>query len=235
MNNAPKIAQNLDTNFLKLVAIISMTIDHASKIFFPDNMIMAILGRIAFPLFAYCLVVGCLYTRSIPKYLLRLGLFALISQPFYAMYFHPNWADFWKEFLSMNIFFTLFAGVLVVAALMDIKKRWWMLPIALAMELFIGLDYGLYAMILMAIFYLCRKRSWLSALLAVAWMVYAGGLGDFLYIGPLGLDRQFFALLALPLIYIHTHVQPKISKYFFYVFYPAHLLVLFLLRMALGV
>ena len=233
MDSAVKIKQNLDTNFLKLIAIVSMTIDHVSKVFFPDNMALAILGRIAFPLFAYCLVVGCLYTRDIKKYILRLALFALISQPFYLMAFHPNWGTFWYEFshLNLNIFFTLLAGVLVVSALMDIKRRWWMIIVALAGEIFIGFDYGLYGLGLMAIFYICRKNSWLSALLSLAWMLFNGMRGDFLYIGSFGLDLQFFAILALPLIYIHTHFNPRINKYFFYAFYPAHFLLIFILRM----
>lgn len=53
MDNTVKIKQNLDTNFIKLVAVISMFIDHFSKEFFPDNVFFAMIGRIAFPLFAY--------------------------------------------------------------------------------------------------------------------------------------------------------------------------------------
>lgn len=232
----PRIKQNLDTNLLKLIAIICMVIDHVGKIFFPDNLILAIIGRIAFPLFAYCLVVGCIYTRNIKKYIIRLGIFALISQPIFNMAFHPTWQQFWEEFFSVNIFFTLVAGLLAVSALMDIKKRWWMLFIPVAMEIFIGLDYGFYGIVLMIIFYLCRNKSWLSLLLAVAWMCLDGLRGDFVTIfNVIGLDRQFFALLALPLIYIHTNIKPKINKYFFYAFYPAHLLILFCVRMVLHV
>ena len=230
MENAVKIKQNLDTNFLKLIAIASMLLDHIGKVFFPENMILALIGRIAFPLFAYCIVVGCLYTRNVKKYILRLTIFAVVSQPIFNLTFHPTWAHFWEEFFSVNIFFTLIAGVLAVTALMDIKKHWWMLVTALAMELFIGLDYGLYGIGLMVLFYLCRNKSWLSILLIFVWMCNMIR-GDFLQIGGFGLDRQFFAVLALPFIYIHTNVHPKIHKYFFYIFYPAHLLLIFALRM----
>lgn len=208
-----------------------MTIDHVSKVFWPNNIIFAMIGRIAFPLFAYCLVVGCLYTRNVKKYILRLTIFAVISQPIFNMAFHPSWEQFLQEFFSLNIFFTLIAGVLAVNALMNFKKHWWMLAIALAMEIFLGLDYGLYGIGLMMIFYLCREKSWLSALLSLTWMLLCGGLGNFVYIGSLGLDRQFFAILALPLIYIHTNVNPNIHKFFFYGFYPAHLLLIFLFRL----
>lgn len=234
MENTIRIKQNLDTNFLKLIAIISMLIDHVGGVFFPDVMIFGIIGRIAFPLFAYCVVVGCLYTHDIKKYILRLGIFAVISQPFFNMAFHPTWEQFWAEFFSVNIFFTLIAGVLAIKALMDIKKYWWMILIALAMELLIGLDYGLYGIIMMVLFYLFRNKSWLSLPVIFIWMCSIA-LGDFVYIGSLGLDKQFFAVLALPFIYIHTNFHPKIHKYFFYAFYPIHLLLIFIARMIFGV
>jgi hypothetical protein len=235
MEDNKKLQQNLDTNFLKLVAIISMAVDHVAKIFFPGNMALEIIGRIAFPLFAYCIVVGCLYTHDIKKYILRLAVFAVISQLFFGLAFHPSVEEFWSEILALNIFFTLIAGVLAVTALMNIKKNWWMLIIAVAMEILVGLDYGFYAIVMMAIFYLCRNKTWFSAPLVIVWMVLWQGLGDFVYIGGIGFDKQFFAILALPLIYIRTNFSPKIHKYFFYVFYPAHLLLLFLIRIIIGV
>lgn len=234
METVPNIKQNLDTNFLKLVAISSMLIDHVGKIFFPDNMVLAVIGRIAFPLFAYCIVVGCLYTHNVKKYIFRLTIFAIVSQPLYNMAFHPSWEQFIAEFFSLNIFFTLIAGVLVVTALMNIKTHWWLILIAFAAELLFGLDYGLYGIIMMALFYLCRNKSRLSALLILAYMCSVM-FGDFVQIGGLGLSRQFFAVLALPFIYVHTNFHPKVNKYFFYGFYPAHLLLLFIVRVAVGV
>jgi hypothetical protein len=235
MDSNTKLQQNLDTNFLKLVAIISMVIDHFGKIFFPENIVLGIIGRIAFPLFAYCIVVGCLHTSDFKKYILRLSVFAVVSQPFFNMAFHPTWEQFWQEFFVVNIFFTLIAGALAVKALMNIKRNWWMLLIAIAMEVFIGLDYGLYGITLMIIFYLCRNKNWLSALLAALWMMWNGLFGSYVTVLAIGLDQQFFAVLALPLIYVHTNFNPKIHKYFFYAFYPAHLLLLFIVRIFLGV
>lgn len=225
----PKTKQNLDTNFLKLVAIISMAVDHTMKNFFPDNIALAIIGRIAFPLFAYCLVVGCLYTRSTKKYIGRLFAFAIISQPFFVMAFHPTWESFIENILVLNIFFTLIAGVLVINALMNIKKNWWMILIAVAMVFFLGLDYGIYGIILMVIFYLCRNKNWLSFILVFILMSFSLP-GDFVHVFGFGIGLQFFAVLSLPFIYIHTSIRPKINKYFFYIFYPAHLFTIFLIR-----
>ena len=79
ISSAPKLMTNLDTDFLKLIAIISMTIDHVGGVFFPEYPVFRYIGRLAFPIFAYCLTVGLLYTHDIKKYLARLALFAVIS------------------------------------------------------------------------------------------------------------------------------------------------------------
>ena len=84
-----RLKTNLDTDFLKLIAIVSMLIDHIGGAFFPEVGIFRWIGRLAFPIFCYCLTVGLLYTRDVKKYLLRLGVFALVSQPFYILAFHP--------------------------------------------------------------------------------------------------------------------------------------------------
>ena len=70
---APKdVGLNKDTNLLKLVAMVSMLVDHTGKMFFPQYQIMRIIGRIAFPIYAYCLTVGCVYTKDMVKYVERL-------------------------------------------------------------------------------------------------------------------------------------------------------------------
>jgi len=73
-----KIRLNTDTNFLKLVAIAAMLVDHLGARVFPQYGEMRIIGRIAFPVFAYCITVGCVYTRNIFKYALRMGVMALL-------------------------------------------------------------------------------------------------------------------------------------------------------------
>ena len=85
----PRLKSNLDTDLLKLIAITAMLIDHIGGAFFPEVGVFRWIGRLAFPIFCYCLTVGLLYTRDVKKYLLRLGVFALISQPFYILAFHP--------------------------------------------------------------------------------------------------------------------------------------------------
>jgi hypothetical protein len=80
---AGKIRLNTDTDFLKLVAIVSMLIDHLGARVFPQYVEMRYIGRLAFPLFAYCMAVGCVFTKNIGKYALRVGIMAILVQPLY--------------------------------------------------------------------------------------------------------------------------------------------------------
>lgn len=220
-----KLNTNLDTNLLKLIAIASMLVDHVGGALYPDAVWMRCVGRLAFPIFCYCMTVGLLYTHDIRRYLLRLGLFALISQPFYVLAFHPH--DFWSQFTNWNIFFTLFLSLLAMYGIQS--HRWWLFALALFAVCWWNFDYSGNGVILMLIFYLCRRSpKWMGILYTLFYLpvlFYAVGPLDpmALSVGGFLLDAQIFALLALPLLLIPMRVPVKLPKWFFYAFYPAHL------------
>ena len=62
--SAPRLKTNLDTNFLKLIAILCMVVDHVGTVFFPGYPAFRWVGRLAFPIFCYCLTVGLMYTHG---------------------------------------------------------------------------------------------------------------------------------------------------------------------------
>ena len=94
---------------LKIIAIVSMFCDHFGDAYIGSFSFFNLIGRIAFPIFAFQISEGFIHTKSIKKYFLRLGIFALISQIPFWLFAHkflgPN--D-----LSLNVFFTLFLGLL---------------------------------------------------------------------------------------------------------------------------
>ena len=135
-----RLKTNLDTDLLKLIAIVSMLIDHIGGAFFPEVGVFRWIGRLAFPIFCYCLTVGLLYTRDVKKYLLRLGLFALVSQPFYILAFHPI-SEFAANFTNWNIFFTLFLSLLGMYGLKE--RKWWLFALALFTVSWWNFDYSL--------------------------------------------------------------------------------------------
>ncbi len=232
----PRLKSNLDTNLLKLIAIISMLIDHIGSAFFHDMPIFRYVGRLAFPIFAYCLTVGLLYTSNIKKYLTRLGIFALISQPLYIMAFHPY--DWREEWMNMNIYFTLFVSLI---AMFGVKERkWWLSAIALLLLMFINFDYGATGVVLMLIFYICRNRPAIGAALFCLYYLPALWNGypedpKSLLLGGLCVDWTIFSMLSAPLIFLRTNSKIKVNKYFFYIFYPAHLAAIWIVRMILHI
>lgn len=216
-----KIKTNLDTGFLKLVGIITMTCDHAGKMLFPDIIILEIIGRIALPIFAYCIVVGSLYTKNIWKYLLRLTVFAVIIQIGYTFYCMPYWKD---TFLTLNIFFALAIGLLCIAGIE--KKKWYLTIAGLLAAFTLNLDYGFSGVLLIFTFYLFRNYPILSFIVVTFQLLFMLDL-DIL---PLSLNIYSYAALSLPLIYMKTKTNFRINKYVFYIFYPIHFFILYLLK-----
>ena len=95
---------------LKILAIITMVIDHIGAFFFPHLIVLRILGRLSFPIFAWLVGTGAVKTKNIDNYLARLALFAFISQiPFYFAFSTIGYSMFYA-----NVIFTLFFGLLSI-------------------------------------------------------------------------------------------------------------------------
>lgn len=231
----PRLKTNLDTDLLKLIAIISMLIDHIGGAFFPETGVFRWVGRLAFPIFCYCMTVGLLYTHDIKRYLGRLAIFAAVSQPFYILAFHPHDWMIDRNWANWNIFFTLFLSLLAMYGFKE--RKWWLFLVALFVVSWWNFDYSGTGVCLMLIFFLCRNHPKIGAALYV--LTYLPALRGWpedplsLTLGGLCLDWIIFAILAAPLIFPSTHSNIKIPKWFFYVFYPAHLAVIGIIRILL--
>ena len=214
--------RGLNTFTLKIIAIISMLIDHIGHIFFPEVMLFRIVGRIAFPIFAYVLAEGIYYTKDITKYMLRLGIFAILSEIPYDLAIMGSVL----EFSHQNVFFTLFFGVFLFWIYKKITHDGWRLA-TLVIMLFtviflcqwLHTDYSDIGILLIFVFYMYRDKK-------VGKLVLAGAL----FLGLTG-GLQLYALLALPLIALHNGEQGPKIKSFFYLFYPAHLLILYIVHL----
>ena len=227
--NDRKLKTNLDTDFIKIIAVVSMTIDHIGGAFFPQYPAFRWIGSIAFPLFCYCLTIGMMYTGDIKKYLFRLGAFAVISQPFWILAFNSD--DITGNIFNLNIFFTLIVSLLGACGFKE--RKWWLFILALILLNVINFDYAMTGLILILIFYLCRNKPWLGAVVYTLTYLPAlnGNMADplALKIGGHAIGFEIFALLALPFIYIQTNSGLKIPKWFFYIYYPVHLFAIYLI------
>ena len=244
-----KIKLNTDTDFLKLVAIVSMLIDHLGARVFPQYGEMRLLGRLAFPLFAYCMAMGCVFTRNIGKYALRVGLLAIVVQPLYAtamghqQMMSFDWANnfyrvdllFEHYYLAKpSILFSLFLGILLIWSIKE--KKYLATGVLLAIVWYIQsyLDYGLNGILLMLLFYAFREKPLTSLVWVASFMIWWGVPAIQTSIPnqfPQYVSTQFYALMALPLIYFPFSTGIRVNKYVFYAFYPAHLALIYLLTM----
>lgn len=222
----PLLQTNQNTNLLKLIAILSMLVDHIGAALFPELTWMRCIGRLAFPIFCYCMIVGLLYTKNVKRYLLRLGIFALVSQPFYILAFHPH--DFWGQLTNWNIFFTLFLSLLAMWGFH--RRRWWLFALCFFALSWWNFDYSSNGIILMLIFYCCRNKPLLGVALYVLnylpTLLWGADLtSPFTFmLGNFAFNGTFCAVLAAPLLFLRwPKPELHIPKWFFYAFYPAHL------------
>lgn len=221
---------------IKLVAIITMIIDHIGLFFFPQVIIFRIIGRLAFPLFAWLIANGARHSRDINKYLKRLLIFAFIAQiPFLAAHWLVN-AEFW----SLNVLFTLFLGLVAIKVIKETqdKKLWW-LAIALTASTaqLLKTDYGLIGVISIVLFYLFfENRKYLilsqTIIYILPLMVWTAVPPAAFFIQPfiVGGFIQPFCLLSLFLLYLYNKKEGLKAKYLFYVFYPLQYLVIFIIK-----
>ncbi len=241
------LAGNTNTGLIKLIALIFMFIDHAGKMCFPQVPEMRLLGRIAFPLYCWCLVVGASHTRSFPKYLGRIALIGLISQPLYMVALnHP--------LKQWNIFLTLFVALLGLWGMREKKffSHIWAPVIAILLADFLHVDYGWKGVMLVFLLYGARHSRSAIAAVMIAFCLYWGGSSSTvtslfglnlvpLLRGKLSalftpmLRLQGLAILSLPVMLLPLPGNFHLPKWTGYALYPAHLVLLIIMEYSMGV
>ncbi len=207
--------KGINTFTLKWIAILSMLIDHVGAILFPGHLWLRIVGRVSFPIFAYLLVEGFVYTSNVKKYMLRLGAFALISEVAYDLAFFgvP------LEFTHQNVFFTLFVGVLMLQILVQMPEKWKQMVVVAVLFVvayFLRIDYGYAGLLMILLFYALREQRLFKLVAVAAVNVFIMG------------GVQVYAAFAMIPIAFHNRTKGPGIKWLFYVFYPAHLILLYL-------
>ncbi len=213
------------SNYIKLVAMAAMFIDHLGLLAFPNITLFRFIGRLAFPLFAYQIGIGFLHTGNIMKYFLRLFLFGVVIQLFYifgAQFFSLN-----ENIYYLNIFFTLALGLLAI--MLYSKKKY--IPLALVISLpvianYAGLtfDYGWYGVcVILMLFILRQKLFYMAAGLFILSYFY-------LLTGAVGV-LQLACVIGVLFIAFPLTVPFKIPGIAVYIFYPAHFVIVYIIAM----
>lgn len=253
-----KTRKGLSGSTLKMIAVITMFIDHvgagilgryiinagvAQAFYSPQwaeqnaelvepyaalmtaYWVMRMIGRIAFPIYCFLLIEGFEHTSNVKRYVSRLAMFCLISEIPFDLVFNGTVLEFGYQ----NVFFTLLVGVLVMWACRIVEEHSWWNPLtkivleigatALGMALaeFLRTDYAAIGVVCIMALYVFRKKK-SSQLLA----------------GCVSFAWEFTAPLAFIPIAFYNGKRGWNIKYFFYAFYPLHLLLIWFVSVALG-
>lgn len=218
---------------LKMVAIIAMTANHSALILgeqmpFWLYCLCLSLGGITFPVMAYLLVEGYRYTSNLKKYAIRLGVFALVAQIPFWLFLGP----------SGNVLITLLFGLGILHLYDTLKNRllFWMIFI---LSLIVGffLDWGFLGIIMILLFYRLPDRVE-RAVIPVVVAILGLGLpalslllttSDITYL-PAVLYSFVGGFAAMGLLLVYNGQRGPSMKYFFYLYYPLHILVLGLVQ-----
>ena len=200
---------------LKLLAIISMLIDHVTAILLigsPYYSLGRTIGRLAFPIFCFLLVEGYVHTHDVKKYAVRLFLFALVSEIPFDLAFSYRAVDFAYQ----NVFFTLLIGLFVLYGMDRVEEPAFKVLVILAgmaAAVFLRTDYSWKGVAAVAVIYYTRSSK-----------LWQAGMGALMF------SWEPPAMAAFAPIYFYNGKRGISIKYLFYIFYPAHLLALVLLR-----
>lgn len=236
---------------LKMIAVITMLIDHTAasileRIVFQIDangyytvtagnlytlyMAMRMIGRMAFPIYCFLVVEGFLYTRNVKKYATRLLVFALISELPFDMALFNSFFDSYHN----NVFLTLFLGLVTVAGVDYVIKnlhcpqflntlaQLGVIALGMGAAMLLHTDYSSAGVAAIVVMYILRHRRML-----------AFGMGV-IVLGVMAGTMELAALFMLIPIFFYNGKRGKQAKYFFYAFYPAHLLILAIICALLG-
>ena len=216
---------------IKIIACVTMVLDHI-KYALPNtnNFFTVYLGRISFPLFAFLLTEGYIHTSNLKKYYLRLLIFAIISQiPF--VFFRKLVGD-WK---MLNIMFTLLLGLISITIYDKEKRKYISIPIVILIA-FLGkvlkVDYGWYGVTLVFLLYILKNKKYLIPIsyLFLLIIYYYSRVGSFNFQNKIVLN-MFFSWSSVFIILAYNGKEGKKIKYFYYLFYPVHMILLYLISL----
>lgn len=228
---------SLNNNQLKIIAMISMVIDHVGLVFFSNIDIFRIIGRISFPIFAFMIAEGCAHTKNRKRYLGFIVIMAIIFQVVFYIFVGS---------LQMSIFVTFALSILTIFSLDSlIKAQNTLYRIAMVFSLvaaaFIGIvlphllneidftiDYGIIGIALPVAVYFAHNKS--GKIINATLMIIALALTapDF----PI----QWYGLLSVPFLILYNGERGKANlKYFFYFFYPIHLVLIYAMMILLTI
>ncbi len=217
---------------LKIIALITMLCDHLGYILFHKISFMNVIGKVAFPIFAFQISEGYKYTKNLKLYFFRLFLFAIVSQVPFMLFLNSIGA----VTFTLNIFFTLLLGLAAITIFDKSKNKLLAFLVVISIMLIAQLthcDYGWFGVVIIFLFYYFKENkiymniSFILAVLIKYMIAYLN------YPATIQIYLAIATCLSLLFINLYNHKKGKNIKYFLYIFYPLHLMLLFLLNFIL--
>lgn len=206
INNNTNLNYGKRNDYLKLLAIMTMLIDHVGYLFFPKHVFFRVIGRVSFPIFAYLISRGYKYTSNLERYLHRLLLLGIFSQLPYILVFKSG----------ANIFFTLVLGLMSIYCFDKINFVG--LFICIVLSYILPVSYGIYGVFTILAFHVFQEsRVYTSITFSILTFIYFLHYNAYI---------QFFSIFSLFFIFKEWKSSIQINKHFSYFVYPIHLFIL---------
>ena len=238
------MCKKLNANHLKLIAIIAMTVDHFSDLIYPQfpaepiPIFLHIIGRLTAPIMWFFISEGYHYTHDVKKYILRLGCFAVISHFAYCFAFGIGFIPLSTGiFNQTSVMYPLFIAVVVLWLQdtdMHISK--WIKQIIIFILIWSAFPADWSCIAVLSSLAMYRNRGNLNKQMRNMMMwVFLYAVVSFFFVNKVYGMIQVFVILVYPLLRQYNGERGKIkwTKWLFYIYYPAHLVIIGFLRMAL--
>lgn len=235
--------KKFNSNHLKLIAIVAMTVDHAADLIFPGfpnnpiALVLHIAGRLTAPIMWFFVCEGFYYTRNLSKYLLRMLVFAIISHFAYCFAFGINYIPFASGvFNQTSVIWPLFWAIVSLWLLNSASRinEWqkWILFILINLITFPA-DWSCIAVLAIVSMYSHRGNLKKQMANMMFW-VFVYSIVSFFCVSKVYALIQLGVILVYPFLkqYNGQKGTAKWMKWFFYFYYPAHLFVVGLIRLA---
>lgn len=232
----------MDAFYLHIFAFITMLIDHIGYRIFPKYIVFRIIGRLAFPIFAFFIAEGIKKTKNIKKYVLRIFICCFISEIPYNLFIAKKFIDFGHDSVMVTYLIAIL-GILAIEKYKTIgasKKSniLFFLTITIICFLigkFLSVDYSGYGILTVFVFYFIDQEKEYGKLLQLSLfaLIISIGFSYFTHnIFGVKIQIEFFSLLSFPLIWSYKGkqgIRNRFTKILFYGFYPIHLAILALI------
>ncbi len=214
---------------MKIIALIAMTIDHLGMELFPELTILRIVGRLAFPIFAYMIAEGCVYTKNRKRYLGMMAGLAVLCQLVYFFAEGSLYQCILVTFsLSIGLIYLIdytlekregMGIILLCIFLMGVFFVTELLPEKLHNTNF-KIDYGFWGVLVPIFIYLSKTKQGKFLMAAIGLALVALSLGGI----------QWYSLISLLFLALYNGKRGTWNiKYLFYIYYPLHLVLIHLI------